>query len=95
MKIDFYLRFRTKFGESLAITGNLLPLGSNDSTNALPMQFLNEELWHVSIEIEQNELASLHYKYIFTTANGEVIKEGEKFRKVELQTINQKTSCLH
>lgn len=90
MKIDFYLRFRTKFGESLAITGNLLPLGNNDGTQALPMQFLNEEFWHASIELEPQDLARLHYQYIFTTANGEVIKEGEKFRQLELDAINQK-----
>lgn len=90
MKIDFYLRFRTKFGESLAITGNLLPLGNNDSTQALSMQFLNEEFWHASIELEPQELALLHYQYIFTTANGEVIKEGEKLRQIELDIINQK-----
>jgi len=90
MKIDFYLRFRTKFGESLAITGNLMSLGNNDANRSLPMQFLNEEFWHASIEVEPSELSRLHYQYIFTTANGDVIKEGEKFRQLELDVINQK-----
>jgi 4-alpha-glucanotransferase len=89
MKIDFYLRFRTNFGESLAITGNLPSLGNHDVELALPMQFLNEEFWHASIELEPDQLAKLHYQYIFTTANGEVIKEGEKRRQIELDSINQ------
>ena len=63
MKIDFYLRFRTKFGESLAITGNIAPLGNNNGTQVQPLQFLNEELWHTSIEVEPSELPKLHYQF--------------------------------
>lgn len=94
MKIDFYIRFRTKFGESLAITGNLPVLGNQDVTQALPMEFLNEEFWHASIDLDPALLTKLHYQYVFTTDNGEVIKEEEKFRQIDLETINQKHIVL-
>ena len=53
MKIDFYLRFHTKFGESLSISGNLGVLGNNETGQALLMNFLNEDYWHVSIELDE------------------------------------------
>ena len=40
MKIDFYLQFRTKVGQSLYLGGNLGVLGNNETTKALPMAFL-------------------------------------------------------
>jgi len=60
MKIDFYLRFHTKFGQSLAITGNLPALGGDESGKALPMIFLSDELWQASIEIDPSETDTLH-----------------------------------
>jgi 4-alpha-glucanotransferase len=89
MKIDFYLRFRTKFGESLSITGNAEELGNNELLQALPMQFLNEEFWFASIEVDPKIASGLHYQYVFTNDNGEVIKEGEKQREVSLISLNQ------
>ncbi|MDB5195846.1 MAG: 4-alpha-glucanotransferase, partial [Flaviaesturariibacter sp.] len=84
MKIDFYLRFQTKFGQSLAVTGNLLSLGDNDPQKALPLQFLNQDFWYTSIEVDESEHESLHYHYIFTNEYGEVIPEGEKDRVVAI-----------
>ena len=53
MKIDFYLRFHTKFGQSLFITGNLGVLGYNVVDDALPMSFLSEDYWHASVELDE------------------------------------------
>ena len=85
MKIDFYLRFHTKFGQSLAITGNLPALGSDEQAKALPMSFLSDELWQGSIEIDPSEVDTLQYRYIFIDENGEIKKEAEKERLVELK----------
>lgn len=84
MKIDFYLRFQTKFGESLAITGNTLSLGSGDPSKALTLQFLNNEFWFTSIEVDVTEQESLHYHYLFTDEQGKVVAEGEKDRAVAI-----------
>ena len=85
MKIDFYLRFHTKFGQSLAISGNLAVLGSDELNNALPMRFLSEELWQASIEIDPSENDTLRYRYIFTNERGETIKEAEKERTIDIK----------
>jgi 4-alpha-glucanotransferase len=85
MKIDFYLRFHTKFGQSLAITGNLPVLGNGEPGGALPMSFLSDELWQASIEIDPSETETLQYRYIFIDEKGVSEKEAEKERIVEIK----------
>jgi len=45
MKVQFYLRFQTEFGDSLLISGNTDELGNDDLSKALPMTYFNEEFW--------------------------------------------------
>jgi 4-alpha-glucanotransferase len=84
MKIDFYLRFHTVYGQSLAISGNLLSLGSGEPGEALPMRFLNQDFWHASIEVDAASSETLHYHYIFNNERGERIPEAEKDRIVAI-----------
>lgn len=84
MKIDFYLRFHTQFGERLSITGNTLSLGNFNEEDALPMNFLTRDYWHASIEIDATEHPSLQYHYVFTNLKGEVFLEGERKRIIDL-----------
>jgi 4-alpha-glucanotransferase len=86
MKVEFYLRFHTRFGQTLSITGNIPALGQSDTAKVLPMQFLNDDFWYASVETGEEDVY-LHYKYIFTTENGEVILEAEKDRLVELKPL--------
>src|SRR4051812_41989922 len=85
MKVDFYLRFHTKFGQRIALTGNLASLGNNELDKALPLTFLNEEFWHTSIELDPADTETLHYRYIFTNALGETKKEAERQRIIDLR----------
>jgi 4-alpha-glucanotransferase len=85
MKLEFYLKFRTRFGQSLTICGNIPALGEKNPGRALPMQFLNEEYWYASIEIDESITDSIHYRYIYTNELGEEKREAEKERYVELK----------
>ena len=85
MRIDFYLRFHTQFGQTISLVGNIPSLGLNDANKALPLTFFNEEFWHGSIEIDPAEYHSLHYRYVFTNEHGERKKEAEKERVIELK----------
>ena len=84
MRIDFYLRFHTYYGQHLSIIGNLNCLGNNTIEKALPMKFLSDEFWHTYIEIEPDETSTVNYRYIFTKEKGEIKKEGERHRIIEL-----------
>ncbi|HVK96651.1 MAG TPA: 4-alpha-glucanotransferase [Flavisolibacter sp.] len=94
MRIDFYLQFNTKFGESLAIIGDTEALGNNDVVNALEMKFLNESFWHASIEIDASEQKTFNYRYVFTSATGSIKKEGEKNRNIDLKKSSEEDIVL-
>jgi len=84
MKIDFYLRFQTRYGQSIAISGNLPALGAFQPGAALTMQYLNQDYWHVSVEVESSAGESLQYKYLLITEHGEIVADAEDSRILSL-----------
>ncbi|CAN5577070.1 4-alpha-glucanotransferase [soil metagenome] len=72
VKITFVVRFHTKNGQSLYITGDHSAIGNNDTNAALPMQYLNEELWTVTVDINKNELPKqgVVYNYLLKKDDG-------------------------
>ena len=85
MKLHFYLRFHTRHGQSLWITGNTDELGNNDLTRALPLDYLNEEFWSGNIEIKKKELQkSISYKYILRNEDGEFLYEWGNDRQIKM-----------
>nr|MBA2746521.1 4-alpha-glucanotransferase [Flavisolibacter sp.] len=88
MRIDFYLRFQTLFGQALAVLGNIPELGSNNPEKAVSLEFFNEEFWRLSIEVESDNMHTLHYHYIFTDEKGMAHREAEKHRQVNLNKIS-------
>lgn len=87
MKLEFYLRFKTKFGQAVFVSGNLAALGNNDADKAFPLQYLNDEYWYGAIDVDLAETNSLHYRYVFTD-NGDTILEGEKGRKIDFHKLS-------
>src|SRR5215510_581101 len=75
MKVQFFLRFHTEYGQSLLISGNLEELGNDELSNALLMTYLNDEFWVATIELKQKKLGQLRYKYLLKTNDGEIIPE--------------------
>ncbi|MBC7872773.1 MAG: 4-alpha-glucanotransferase [Ferruginibacter sp.] len=85
MNLQFYLRFHTRFGQSLWVTGDSDELGNNDPSRAVPLEYLNEEFWSVSIGIKKKELQkSITYKYILKNEEGELLNEWGHDRRIEL-----------
>src|SRR5687768_16501289 len=84
MKVDFYVRFRSKFGERLFITGNSAALGGGDEDKPVLMEFLNHEFWHASVDVDPSELDHLEYHYILESIAKEKIHEGERARKISI-----------
>src|SRR6185503_18812721 len=56
IKIVFQLKFRTRPGENLFITGDHEVFGENDINKALPLQYLNEEMWVASFDIDVSSI---------------------------------------
>lgn len=86
MRLQFYLRFHTEFGQSLWITGNTDELGNNDPGKALPMEYMNEEFWQCSIEVKRKGPRSpFCYKYFLKNKDGELLYEWGTDRIIELE----------
>ncbi len=84
MKVQFYLRFHTEFGQSLLVSGNTEELGGGDVLSALPMTYLNDQFWQAEIEVKPKKLSKLQYKYILKTKDGEIIPEFGNDRAADL-----------
>jgi len=84
MKIQFYLRYFTRFGQSLWISDNSIDDASQLEEEAIPMIYLNDEFWTASIEIEDNLVTAFQYKYILRNENGEIVPEWGHDRKINI-----------
>jgi 4-alpha-glucanotransferase len=88
MKIQFYLRFFTQYGQSLFVSGNCGALGNNDPAAALPMQYLTDEFWTVSIELGKDFENELQYNYILRDEKGDDVVEWGNDRVVDVMKMN-------
>jgi len=87
MKIQFYLRFFTQYGQSLFVSGNCEALGNNDQAAALPLQYLTDEFWTVSIDLGKDFENDLQYNYILKNENGEIVVEWGNDRVVDVMKL--------
>src|SRR5437868_982910 len=85
MKLQFYLRFHTEFGQSLWLCGNIAELGNDDPAAALPMEYLDTEFWTTHIELDKKSIPKngFHYKYFLKTKEGDLVGEWGHDRIIE------------
>lgn len=76
-KIAFQLRYHTRIGENIFVTGDHSVLGDNDINKALPLHYLNEDYWFGELEIpEEQQLTKLiSYKYFIRDEHGNINAE--------------------
>ncbi|HSZ85578.1 MAG TPA: 4-alpha-glucanotransferase, partial [Puia sp.] len=75
MKVQFYLRFHTQPGQSLFVSGNTNELGNNDIEKAFPLQYLNNDFWAASTEVDNALHPKIQYKYFLKNADGTIVIE--------------------
>lgn len=76
IKLQFYLRFSTRYGQSLHISGNIPASGNLSPEEGIPMHYLNEDFWQVSIEVPATTpLSEIRYHYFLKNEDGEIITE--------------------
>jgi 4-alpha-glucanotransferase len=91
MKLSFRLRYRTKFGQSLFLTGDHDILGSGQIETAVPLQYLNPECWEATIQLPGNAApdAEIIYNYISRNADGSVIQDWGRDRRINPAQFEQ------
>jgi 4-alpha-glucanotransferase len=95
MKIHFYLRFHTKPGQSLSVLGNFPGPVGDVKEQAIQLQYLNNEYWHVEIETDAAAPAKIHYKYILTNEDGFRIIEWGDDKTIDLGKSGVEEIELH
>jgi 4-alpha-glucanotransferase len=99
MKLHFYLRFNTKPGQALFVSGNLPELGlENTQKPALPvaLRYMNADFWQLSVELLNKPHVPIRYHYLLQTEDGTWTSEWGSDREIpdfkksanEIQTID-------
>jgi 4-alpha-glucanotransferase len=97
MKLTFRLRFHSRFGQSLWLTGSHPWLGGGELEKAVPLEYLNEEFWQASIALPPDASnIPIRYDYLLRNADGsQVVDWGcdrvlipSEFGRDELQVID-------
>jgi 4-alpha-glucanotransferase len=86
MRLTFQLRFHTHCGQSLWLSGNHEFFGNERIEQALPLQYLDEQLWQLTVLIPQKALpdAPISYHYILRNPDGSVVHDWGAGRELNL-----------
>jgi 4-alpha-glucanotransferase len=79
MKIHFYLRYSTGFGESLA-------LHLADGTS-IALEYLNDEFWHAAADFDPAKHPVVSYTYELRDRDGLTKHEADPSRQLDLKTL--------
>ncbi len=86
MKLSFYIKYSTAFGETLFISGNVAELGGLDINYLVAMEYVNEFFWKAEVEIDRTDFNKnpVKYKYYLRSQNGELIADAALDRAVDI-----------
>lgn len=87
MTLHFYLQFSTRFGQTLFVSGNIDTLGNDDIEKAVPLEYLNDKLWHGSITVPDNE-GAVRYKYLLRQQDGDEVVEFGDDRQIVFSNVS-------
>ena len=99
MKLHFYLRFSTKPGQALFVTGNLPELGLEHAQKPplpIALRYMNSEFWQLSVDLLNKPHSPIQYHYLLQMEDGSMISEWGNDRAIpesrkqatEIQTID-------
>lgn len=88
MTVHFYLKFHTRFGQKLFVSGNIQALGNNKIEEAFALSWLDNESWQGSIVVLNNEeLENINYTYYLDDDDGTRIVDGETNRTINVSGL--------
>lgn len=96
MILNFYIRFTTRYGQRLYLSGSHSALGNDDFANAIPMQYFNEDFWYVQVTLNDVDDTSLpvEYRYILREQNDNEIAEWGNDRIIDFKKYTSKDITL-
>lgn len=94
MIVYFNLRFSSKFGQTLYISGNIPELGSDNLQKAIPLTYINNNFWGTECLVNTTDFDNIQYKYILKDVNSEDAVEFGDDKIIEINTTKQKFVTL-
>ena len=96
MTLHFYLRYSTRFGQSLFVSGNTPLLGNNDIKKRFGLTYLNNQLWYGTLEIDAKDVfETICYRYILLDEDGELVYEFGNDRIIEINDLKGSKIVLY
>lgn len=84
MTIHFYLRYHTRYGQTIFVSGNIDALGNDIPAAAFALSYLNEEFWYGTIEIpDKKKEDEINYRYILQEEGSADILDADKDRTID------------
>jgi len=74
VKITFQLKYSTRFGQRIFITGNNDILGNGNIEKALPLQYFNHEYWYAEVQLPVTT-KNIAYNYLVVNEDGSILRE--------------------
>lgn len=90
MRVIFKLRFYTRFGETLWLTGNHPLLGNGNAARAFPLQYLNDEFWQGIVDFPEGSAPDTEvvYNYIFRKTDGSAVCDWGRDRVIKPASLS-------
>ena len=96
MILHFYLRYSTKFGQSLFVSGNSPVLGNGNIKKSFALTYLNDQLWYGSVEIDEQDISeTICYRYILQQKDTELVYEFGNDRLIESDNLKVSKIVLY
>jgi len=97
MKVTIRLRYHTRFGQTLFICGDHPWLGGGQPKNAVPLRYVNEELWEAALDLPDSpaSTASAGYYFILRNPDGSVLEEFRRGQKTGSGLSDPRSHCHH
>src|SRR5258708_4265158 len=88
MKIHFYVRFHTRQGQLLSVSGNIPALGNDMLEHAHQLSWLNNDYWQGTIEVDFKKTTHIRYNYVLQNEDGFKVVDWGNDRTIHLGNVN-------
>jgi 4-alpha-glucanotransferase len=96
MRLTFQIRFSTRFGQSLWLSGNHEIFGDGDAERAIPLEYVNDQFWWVTFIIPKAAVpdAVISYNYVLREADGTLTHDWGRDRTVNFARFASDTILI-
>ena len=94
MKVTFYIKYHTIWGQRLLISGSCTQLGSEIANAAKEMHYIGNEEWQLEITLPDTT-KEIRYKYFIEDKNGIKTPEYDKTTHQAVFDKNRTSYCLY